>query len=148
VAVLFSSACANKNMALFWVVVPYVLVEVYQCFEVFAVSIIKAKRQQAPLKQWQTETTWHYNPEDSHLHASCHENPKSCLCSDNIPHSHYYKNEWPYDCCLRNFSLDPDAWCIYLFLSLCVGSSHSKEIVVCLLICLLSLKIASSVQIT
>jgi hypothetical protein len=25
------------------------------------------------------QTTWHYDPEDSHLHAHCHENLKSYM---------------------------------------------------------------------
>jgi hypothetical protein len=25
------------------------------------------------------QTTWSYNPEDSHLHTHCHENLKSCF---------------------------------------------------------------------
>jgi hypothetical protein len=71
-------------MAVFWVVAPCSLVEVYHCF-----------RGACRLHHWGTlmteaartsemsvnfyQTTRHNNPEDSHLHTQCHENLKSHL---------------------------------------------------------------------
>jgi hypothetical protein len=58
-------------MAVFWVVAPCSLVEVYQRFEVLAPSIIialmmeTARTSETLVNIYQT--TRHYNPEDSHL---------------------------------------------------------------------------------
>jgi hypothetical protein len=52
-------------MALFWVVAPYSLVEVYQSFAL----MMEAARTSETLVNFY-QTTRHYNPEDSHLPRS------------------------------------------------------------------------------
>jgi hypothetical protein len=70
-------------MAVFWVVAPCSLVEVYRS-QVLAASIIRAiivlmmeaARTSETLVNFY-QTTQRYNPEDSHLHTHCCENLKS-----------------------------------------------------------------------
>jgi hypothetical protein len=70
-------------MAVFWIVAPCSLVEVYQLLEVLAASIIRASAlmmEAARISETLVnfyQTTWSYNPEDSHLCTHCHENLKS-----------------------------------------------------------------------
>jgi hypothetical protein len=52
-------------MAVFWVVWAIAL-------------LMEAARTSETLVNFY-QTTWHYNPEDSHLHTHCHENLKSYL---------------------------------------------------------------------
>jgi hypothetical protein len=68
------------KMAVFWVVTPCSLVGIYQCLRGTCTSIIwvmmEAARTSETLVNFY-QTTWHYNPEDSHLHTHCRENLKS-----------------------------------------------------------------------
>jgi hypothetical protein len=56
----------SMKMAVFWVVAQCSLVEVYQHFRVLATLIMEAARTSEMLINFY-QTTWHYNPEDSHL---------------------------------------------------------------------------------
>jgi hypothetical protein len=60
----------SMNMAVFWVVVPCSLVEVYQRFRgpVLITLMMKAARTSETLVNFY-QTTQCYNPEDSHLHV-------------------------------------------------------------------------------
>jgi hypothetical protein len=62
------------KMAVFWVVVPCILVEVYHYFRCACCLCHR--------EWWLTlvnfyHTTWHYNTEGCHLHTHCQENLKS-----------------------------------------------------------------------
>jgi hypothetical protein len=61
------------KMAVFWVVAPCSLVEVYQRF--IALMMEAARTSETLVNFYQT--TWHYKPEDSHLHTHRRENLKS-----------------------------------------------------------------------
>jgi hypothetical protein len=66
-------------MAVFWVVAPYILVEVYQCFRgpcCLHHLMMEAIRTSETLVNCY-QTTLRYNPEDSHLHTRHRENFKS-----------------------------------------------------------------------
>jgi hypothetical protein len=60
-------------MAVFWVVAPHSLVEVYQRF--IALMMEAARTSETLVNFYQT--TRRYNPEDSHLHTHRRENLKS-----------------------------------------------------------------------
>jgi hypothetical protein len=62
-------------MAIFWVVAPCILVEVYQRFRAIALMMEAARSSETLLNFYQT--TRRYNPEDSHLHINRRENLKS-----------------------------------------------------------------------
>jgi hypothetical protein len=77
------------KMAVFWVVVPCSLVKFTNVSEVLVASIIRAMRAMVEAAKTSEmlvnfyQTTWCYNPEDSHLHPRCHENLKfyvGCHC--------------------------------------------------------------------
>jgi hypothetical protein len=59
-------------MAVFWVVEPCSLIEVYQ---LIALMMEEARTSETLVNFYQT--TWCYNPEDSHLHTHRCENLKS-----------------------------------------------------------------------
>jgi hypothetical protein len=61
-----------KKVAIFWFVVPCILVEVHWCF---IGTLAITSETLANFYQ----TVQRYDSEDSHLHTSCHENLKSCL---------------------------------------------------------------------
>jgi hypothetical protein len=71
------------KMAVFWVVTPCSLVE---ASEVHAASIIIVLMMEAAsISETMVnfyQTTRRYNPEDSHLHTSCHENLKSYIIDE------------------------------------------------------------------
>jgi hypothetical protein len=74
----------GKKMAVFWVVVPCSLVEVYQRFrgpccshEIIALMMEAARTSEKLVNFYQT--TRRYNPEDSHLRTHRRENLKSYL---------------------------------------------------------------------
>jgi hypothetical protein len=69
---------ASMKMAVFWVIVPCSLVEVYRRFRGAHHLMIEAASTSEMLANFY-QTTWHYNPEDSHLHTHHHENLKSYL---------------------------------------------------------------------
>jgi hypothetical protein len=65
---------ASKKMAIFWVVAPYGLVEVYRRFReacclhhLIALMMEAANTSEMTVNFYQT--TRHNNPEDSHLHS-------------------------------------------------------------------------------
>jgi hypothetical protein len=63
-------------MAVFWVVAPCSLVEeVYQSLPLIILMMEAARSSETLVNFYQT--TWCYNPEDSHLCTHCHENLKS-----------------------------------------------------------------------
>jgi hypothetical protein len=65
-------------MAVFWVVVPCSLIEVYNISEIIAASIIRVMTHLPDNRIVETsetmvnfyQTTWRYNPEDSHLNTT------------------------------------------------------------------------------
>jgi hypothetical protein len=64
---------ARMKMAVFWVVVPCSLVEVYRfrgpcCLHLIALMMKAASTSETLVNIYQT--TWCYNPEDSHLEPS------------------------------------------------------------------------------
>jgi hypothetical protein len=68
------------NIAVFWVVVPYSLIEVYEVSEVLAASIIRAMMEAGSTSETSVnfyQTTRRNNPQDSHLHTRRRENLKS-----------------------------------------------------------------------
>jgi hypothetical protein len=69
-------------MAIFWVVAVYSLVEFTNVSEVLAASIIRVIMMEVASTSEMLvsiyQTTWRYNPEDSHLQTRRHENLKSC----------------------------------------------------------------------
>jgi hypothetical protein len=71
----------NIKMAVFWLAAPCILVEVYRRFRVAcclhhqALMMEAASTSETSVNFYQT--TWHYNPEDSHLHSRRCENLKS-----------------------------------------------------------------------
>jgi hypothetical protein len=80
---LESRSCkiTNKKMAVFWVVAPCSLVEVYHVSEVIAVSI-RAMMEATSTSETSVnfyKTVPRNNPEDSHLHTRRRENLKSRL---------------------------------------------------------------------
>jgi hypothetical protein len=60
-------------MAVFWVVVPYSLIEVYRRFIALMMEAVSTSETSVNFYQ----TTRRYNPEDSYLHSRRHENLKS-----------------------------------------------------------------------
>jgi hypothetical protein len=90
-----------QKMAVFWVVALCSLLEVYQrfrgqpwltnsyisnCFHAHSLLIalmMEAGRTSETLVNFY-QTTWHYNPEVSHLHTHCRENLKSHLRSFSL----------------------------------------------------------------
>jgi hypothetical protein len=69
-------------MTVIWVLAPCSLVEVTNVSEVLAAFIIRAMMEATGTSEMSVnfyQTTWHYNPEDNHLHSRCCENLKSYL---------------------------------------------------------------------
>jgi hypothetical protein len=84
------SANGRFKMAVFWVVEPCSLVEVYNISEVLAASIIRAmsKDYSETLVNFY-QTTRRYNPEDSHLRTHRRENLGSYLNGRFAPNSKF-----------------------------------------------------------
>jgi hypothetical protein len=70
---------ASMKMAVFWVVAPCSLVEVYRRFELIAQMMEAAWTSETPVNVYQT--TQRNNPEDSHLNNRRRENLKYHLDS-------------------------------------------------------------------
>jgi hypothetical protein len=68
-------------MAVFWVVAPCSLVEVYQRFRgaaiIRAIALMMEAASTSETSVNVYQTTWRNNPEDSHIYTSRHENLKS-----------------------------------------------------------------------
>jgi hypothetical protein len=65
------------KMTVFWVVALCSLVEVYQYGLLIALMMEVRSTSETLVNFYQT--TWHYNPEDNHLHTCHRENLKSNL---------------------------------------------------------------------
>jgi hypothetical protein len=63
-------------MAVFWVVAPCILVEVYRRFSLLIALMTEAESTSETSVNFY-QTTRRYNPEDSHLHTRRRENLKS-----------------------------------------------------------------------
>jgi hypothetical protein len=70
---------SETKMVVFWVVVPYNLLEVYLCFR--GTCCLHHQDDEAASTSEMLvnfyQTTWRYSPEDRLLHSDCHENLKS-----------------------------------------------------------------------
>jgi hypothetical protein len=63
------------KMAVFQVIALCRLAWVYQCFRVITLMMESVQTSETAVNSYQS--TWHYNPEDRHLHSHCCESLKS-----------------------------------------------------------------------
>jgi hypothetical protein len=83
-AIATTTTTTTLLIAVFWIVAPFSLVHIYQrfrgpcCLHHHGAQMMEAARTSETLVNFY-QTTWSYNPEDSHLHTHCCENLKSSL---------------------------------------------------------------------